>query len=823
MAGGEGTRLRPLTSNAPKPMMALANRPMMEHVVDLLRRHGFDEIVVTVAYMADSIRKHFGDGSEFGVKMTYATEESPLGTAGSVRNAMDELDDTFLVISGDVLTDVDLTSIVDAHRQRNAAVTIGLVSVENPLEFGIVVTREDGSIERFLEKPTWGEVFTDTINTGIYVLEPSVFDWIEPDVSVDFSSDVFPKMLAAGEGVYGAVATGYWEDVGTLDAYLGAHKDILDQLVVVELEGFERQKGVWVSPRAEVHPEAVIEGPALIGENCVVDAGTRIGQYVVLGAGVRVGSDCDLERSVVLDNAYIDDAVRLRGAVVGRASDLRRGVRCDEGVVLGDEVFGGDEAHIGGDVKVYPFKTVEARAVVNSSIIWESKGARSLFGSHGVVGLANVDMTPELATKVALALATTLDKDATMVVSRDSSRSARMLKRAMMAGLTAGGIDILDLEVASLPVTRFVSRMAQVSAGLSIRLVDRDPNSVAIRFFDSTGVDITPDRQRKIERVFDREDFRRVRPGDIGNIDPPPRAMESYAVALEQTVDVGAIAERRFKLVVDYAYGSVSLVMPNVLAKLGADILALNPYASTAGVVDYRRDERAAEVSRLVMAAGADLGAVIDPTGEQLTLVDDTGRVLDTLDALLVMIDLVRHRMDGKYVALPVAAPRVAAELLEAEGLGVRWTKMTGSALMEASAEPDVGFAADLEGGFIIPGFMPAFDGAASMLKMLDLLAHRGEALSVAVGRVPELHVHEETVVTPWESKGAVMRTLMEQVKGRETDLVDGVKVFHDNGWVLMLPDPEQPLTHVIAEADSDDASRRLVAEYVRRVEQLQR
>ena len=213
MAGGEGTRLRPLTSNMPKPMMPLANRPMMEHILDLLKQHGFDEIVVTVAFMANIIRNWFGDGSDFGVRIVYATEDTPLGTAGSVRNAMDELTETFLVISGDVLTDIDLSKIVKNHSDTGALATIGLIRVENPLEFGIVITREDGSIERFLEKPGWGQVFSDTINTGIFVLEPEIFDYIEPDRSVDFSGEVFPAMLADEKPIFGAIGEGYWEDV----------------------------------------------------------------------------------------------------------------------------------------------------------------------------------------------------------------------------------------------------------------------------------------------------------------------------------------------------------------------------------------------------------------------------------------------------------------------------------------------------------------------------------------------------------------------------------------------------------------------------------
>ncbi len=218
LAGGEGTRLRPLTSNQPKPMLPIANVPMMEHIVRLLAKHGFDDIVVTVAFLANHIRTYFGDGSDFGVRMLYATEESPLGTAGSVRNAMDVLDETFLVVAGDALTDIDLGAVMKAHRAADAFASIALKRVENPVEFGIVITRDDGTIERFLEKPTWGEVFSDTINTNIYVLEPGIFDFIPPDEVVDFSGDVFPAVLERGLRLVGHVVDGDWEDVGTLEA-----------------------------------------------------------------------------------------------------------------------------------------------------------------------------------------------------------------------------------------------------------------------------------------------------------------------------------------------------------------------------------------------------------------------------------------------------------------------------------------------------------------------------------------------------------------------------------------------------------------------------
>ncbi|HEX4868452.1 MAG TPA: mannose-1-phosphate guanyltransferase [Acidimicrobiales bacterium] len=823
MAGGEGTRLRPLTSNAPKPMLPLVNEPMMEHIVRLLKQHGFDEIVVTVAFMANHIRTYFGDGSDFGVRMVYATEETPLGTAGSVRNAMEQLDERFLVISGDVLTDLDLSAIVKSHEENEALATIGLVRVDNPLEFGIVITREDGAIERFLEKPSWGQVFSDTINSGIFVLEPEIFDYIAPDRSVDFSSEVFPALLAEGKPIFGSVGEGYWEDVGTLEAYLRAHKDILDGRVKVDVPGFEMGDGVHVGEGAEIHPGANVVGPAVIGENCRVEAGVRLGPYTVLGTNVRVRANADLERVVVHDNSYLGEGVRLRGATIGRSCDLRNGVRAEEGVVLGDECFIGEHAVLTSGVKIYPFKTVETGAVINSSIVWESRGSRSLFGRLGVSGLANVDVTPELATRVAMAYGTSLKKNSTVMISRDSSRSARMLKRAMMAGLNAAGVNVLDLEVASVPVTRFATSRPEIAGGITLRLMAGDPQSCVIRFFDTKGKDLTEDAQRKIERLFLREDFRRVFPAEIGDIDYPPRAMEQYTAALEATVDVARIQEAKFKIVVDYAYGSSAFVMPNVLAKLGADVLGVNPYTATLGAAQFDAHRHATEVGALVRASGAHVGAVLDPDAEHLTLIDDTGTVLTDEQSLLALLTLVSGHLVGDTVAVPVTVTSHAEAIAAVHGVRVRRTKMAASALMDAASEPGVGFSGGTDGGFILPGFLHAFDAAANLVKVLELLARSGERLSTIVSRLPRTHIAHETVVTPWEQKGMVMRSLVEMSKDRDVQLIDGVKVRHDGGWALALPDPEEPVTHVWAESTSDAEAKALSKEYARRIRQLLR
>jgi mannose-1-phosphate guanylyltransferase/phosphomannomutase len=277
MAGGEGTRLRPLTSNQPKPMVPIAGKPCMEHILELLREHGFNDVVVTVAFLPQMIRGYFGDGSTLGLNIEYSVEETPLGTAGSVRLASGRLDDTTLIISGDALCDIDLTELLNAHREKGAAVTIGLKSVENPLEFGIVVTDEDGRVERFLEKPSGGQVFSDTINTGIYVLEPEVLRHVPTDGPYDFSKQLFPLLLEMGRPIYGHVCGGYWQDIGNLDQYRQANFDALDEKVRLTIPGIRLRGNVWVGDGVEINVAQGVEGPAFIGDDCRIAPAGSLG------------------------------------------------------------------------------------------------------------------------------------------------------------------------------------------------------------------------------------------------------------------------------------------------------------------------------------------------------------------------------------------------------------------------------------------------------------------------------------------------------------------------------------------------------------------
>lgn len=828
MAGGEGSRLRPLTVQRPKPMVPVANQPMLHHIVMLLRRHQFTDIRATLYYLGDEIRSHFADGSEWGVRMSYSVEETPMGTAGSVKLCEEFAgQDTFLVISGDALTDIDLSAAVAFHKQNGALATLVLTRVENPLEYGIVVTDDDGRIQRFLEKPSWGEVFSDTVNSGIYILEPEVLRYVEPGRPFDFSQDVFPALLKKRAPLFGYVASGYWCDIGSIGAYRQAHEHVMQNLVQLELSGRKLPGDVWVGRDAVIDPAAEIRGPAIIGENCRIGAGARILGYTVLGNNTIVEEQAAIQRSIVWSNGYIGRGAHLSGAILGQQVAVDRGCVVSEGAVIGDRSVLRQGAHLAPQVKLWPNKVVEAGARVTMSLIWGSAWQESLFKERGVSGLTNVAMTPEFAVRLAAAFGTYLGKGATVTTSRDEHPASRMILRSLIVGFLTVGTNVQDLRSTPITIARHAIPALGCVGGVHVRVDPRDPASTLVELFDRRGISIGRAVERKIESLFFREEFRRTPAEEVGTLDFPARVLESYTQAFFNFVDAQRIAHQRFKLVVDYAYGRLSMIVPGLLARLGCEVVALHPYPDPRRA-PRSREERLrflAELGQAVATLGADMGALIDDDGERLYLVDEQGRLIqdELLLALMVMIALEQRR--GGSVGVPVSAPSVIDQIAREHSAQVLRTKHEPRALMHLAAahRDNMVVAGDTRGGFIFPEFYPAQDAVVALARALQALAAGGR-LSDLTARVPAFYVEERAIECPWEQKGRVMRLLAREASSaREAEYIDGIKMFHDRGWVLALPDASEPLFHLIAEGKSPSDASELIGRYASRIRELQK
>ncbi|MGL4651462.1 MAG: sugar phosphate nucleotidyltransferase, partial [Caldilineaceae bacterium] len=580
MAGGEGARLRPLTVARPKPLVPIVNKSVMGHILDLLRHHGFSDVVVTLRFMASAIEDTFDDGGAYGLNIQYVVEETPLGTAGSVKNAADLLggDEPFLVISGDAMTDFDLRAIVESHRARGAKATLTLARVSDPADYGVVVCDENGMVTRFLEKPGWNNIVSDTVNTGIYVIEPDVLDLIPDDTPFDFSIDLFPAMLKAGLPLHGYVANGYWCDVGNIEEYMRANADVLYGHVKLSSPiGTHLGGGVYVGADVDIAPNAQLYGPIYLGNEVKIKDGVRIyGPAIVRDYSV-VDNHTLIERSVIWRNNYIGESCEVRGAIIVRECSLKPKVMVFEGAVIGDNCVIGEGSVIHADVKLWPRKEIEPGTVVKDSIIWGNQGRRSLFGRFGVSGVVNVELTPEFAAKLGAALGATLPKGSYVAMNRDEHRSSRMLKRALISGLPGTGINVWDLGSVAIPILRhFVRQRADTSAGIHVRLSPYDQRVVDIRLMDGTGTILSTASERAIERNFFREDFRRAYLDDIGQITYAHLPVESYLEEFLRSVDVQRSREADFRVVVDYSNGLAADPLSRIFTKVGVDVVALN-------------------------------------------------------------------------------------------------------------------------------------------------------------------------------------------------------------------------------------------------------
>lgn len=806
MAGGSGTRLRPLTCDLPKPMVPILNRPIAEHIINLLKRHNITEVVATLHYLPDVMRDYFQDGSDFGVQMTYAVEEDqPLGTAGCVKNIAELLDETFLVISGDSVTDFDLTAAIEFHKRHKSKATLILTRVPNPVEFGVVITDEQMRIRRFLEKPSASEIFSDTVNTGTYILEPSVLEYLPVNEECDFSKDLFPLLLEKDEPMYGYIADGYWCDVGHLDAYREAQYDGLKKAVLLDYAYEEKKPGIWIGQNTFIEPSAKIEAPALIGSNCRIGQRVHIEAGTVIGDNVTVGADADLKRPILWNGAIIGEEVHLRACVICRGTRVDRRAHVLEGAVVGPLCTVGEEAQVSPGVRVWPSKKIESGATLNINLIWGHTAQRNLFGQRGVQGLANIDITPEFAVKLGAAYGSTLKPGSVVAISRDQRSISRMASRALIAGLMSVGVNVQNLEATAIPITRMVIPTMAVAGGLHVRVHPDRADCLLIEIFDSKGINISKGQEKKIEGAYSKEDLRRSQIHEIGNVGYPSQVLDVYSTGFEKNINIEAIRHSSSKVVIDYAYSVSGAVLPILLAKFGCDAVVLNASLNQMAFSSPEREGLLTQLGHVVEALKANFGVQVSANGEQLILVDESGIAIrgELLTALMVSIMLTAY--PRSTVVVPVHASSAVERIARLHDGKVIRTKANPTALMEASqTNSNVVLGGSGDMGFIFPQLHPGFDAMFCIAKMIEMLTVQERSLAQIRTELPRVTHKIYTVRCPWTVKGSLMRHLVETHSSEFLELVDGVKIInpHNDSWLLILPDAGEPLVHIYANSD---------------------
>ena len=592
-----------------------------------------------------------------------------------------------------------------------------------------------------------------------------------------------------------------------------------------ELPGRRAGLDVWVGEGTEIHPSVELRGPVVVGRGCRIGADAVVESYTVLGDSCIVEPGASIRRSILWSNVFVGQRASLLGCTVGRGVTVKDGATLSEGVVIGDRCFVGSGAVVGPDVKVWPDKTIEAGANLGMSLIWGVQWPGALFGPDGIVGLANIEITPEFALKLGAAYGASLDKGDTVTTSRDAHPASRMLNRALICGLVSVGCNVLDLRLCPAPVARYTVRNGQLRGGVHCSLAPSDARAVHIGFFDGAGLNTSRSEERRVEHAFFREDFRRTHLDDVGLIEFPSRILESYTDGFVQQLDQALIARAGFRVVVDYLYGSSSSILPGLLNKLGVESVAINAYLDTERSRAARADQERglAQLSGIVTTLGAQLGVMIDHDAERLVIVDDQGQVLRDQRLLALMSLLVLHHTKNAVIAVPITAPGVLESLAQRHRGTIVRTKTDGRSLMQTAwlGDKRIHMAGCEDGGFIFPSFQPSFDALHSFARLLELLAREGTSLSQVAGEIPAFYQHRRAVECPRLHKGRVMRGLIEASRRHPLDLIEGLKIYREEGWVLILPDPVEPALQLVSESTAEDLALALADEYQAQVAAL--
>lgn len=783
MAGGKGTRLRPLTCNLPKPMVPLLDKPVMEYSIELLKQHGIVDIAVTLQYLPESIRNYFEDGRKFGVNLHYFEEKEPLGTAGSIKNAESFLDETFVVISGDGLTDFNLSQGIEYHHQKNSFCTIFTKQVENPVEFGLVVANQTGEITKFIEKPKWNEVCSDTVNTGIYIMEPDILTYIEKNEAADFSKNIFPELLKSKHGLYAYSAEGYWTDIGNFSQYRQAHNDLLSGAVQNDLmkQLNEVSPGIFLGKQVTVEAGAYLNGPMYIGSYTTVRAGAKIEEFSVIGQHTIIDSKASIKRSIIWNDGFVGQSCELRGVILANYNTIHYGASLFECSVIGSHCLIDEKAIIKPNVKLWPNKQVEAYAIVHSSLMWGEKLKHYLFSENGIEGLANIEMTPEFMLKIGASFGTLFTPGQSISVASEDHICCEMLKASFIQGVRSTGVSIIEVNARFPQVMRATIVYNSISSGIFIGL--HKESRIMVEFYNGQGVPLQANTMQKVELIFQNGNFRRAAFDKLGALTHlQENAYVSYKEHLLTEINPDPITRSNIKVV-------VSGMPDNDLTSLLKDLFAqLNILC-----IFTKQPVKSLDVSKLVLSYQASIGVQFLEKAQKIMLVDENGTRYSFQKLSTLLTSLILTNRSSKSCLEAGRQP---------------FNQYTSKDIV--SNNPEL--------------FQVLNDGVMAFVKILEFLTHNNIFLSTCFKEVPEFSLLKDDVPCSIKQKSFVMRKLLEECDDKRVDLNDGITLKHDDGgWTKILPDQMRPILQIVSQNIDPEKAKSISNYYIKKIKQFQK
>ena len=770
MAGGEGTRLRPLTCDTPKPMVPILGKPVLSYSLQLLRRHKLTEVGVSLLYLPERITRAFGSGEKDGVRLHYSREKDPVGTAGSVKLAAQgrlRPEKPFVVLSGDGLTDCDLTAAFRFHAKKRALATLVLARVREPLAYGVVVTDENGRVTRFVEKPGWGEVYSDTVNTGIYILSPEVLDKI-PDGPHDFGQQLFPRLVREGEPVYGFVADAYWCDIGDESAYVRAQADFLNGRVRLD-------PGALIAETAQIAPSARLEGNVYVGAGAVIGENATLSDGAVIGAGARVGAHARVSRSVLWEDARVGEWARVSGAVLCRGAQAGTGAELYEDSALGDGAVLGARAVLAAGAKVWPGKRIDPCVRVRGNIVWGGAARPEI--RAGQTRCAR----PEDACILAASWLHALDAEA-FALCHDGSAEGEALYAAACGALLAHGAKTFLLGAAAPPVLRAAQTLCHADAGA------RFAQGGKVLLSASGGVLPARSVERKAEALCARQDY------------PAPFTRghgEAVRLADAESLYLGAITADTARRPCDASPRIRAFTADERDAALVRRALEAAGYAGTVEARPGKRDQ-------LPPLEPWETGFLFSAGLERVEIFDCRGMPDGARQTLLAFAALPDEE---RAWVCRLDAPAALDELARARGAAL--TRIGGDEAVWDGALAQAGATQ----------YRIQRDGIYRMLRLCLRMAREGTTLGGMLRALPAAEQRAAHIAVPLRERGSLLRMLYEATPGASLD--GSLRLPLENGWVTVSGDSGEPDLVVCGEAAHSETAEELCGAILNKLKTL--
>ena len=795
-------------------MLPVVGKPLVQYPLELLKRHGIVDAILCLQVLPESFENRFHEGRELGMDLRYHRERAPLGTAGAVRAVADRIvGKSVLVLNGHILTDADLSALIAFHEEKDAAVTLLLARVSDASRYGAVVRDAEGRVLAFAEKPPVGEIATDTVNAGVYVLRRDILRRIPPDTEFSFERQLFPMLVAEGAPVYACVAQGaYWRAITSLNDYQRAQADVLERRVEATIEGIEVREGVWVGEGATIHPTADIRGRVFLNHHTEVGRDVRIRGTVAIGSRCRIGEGSVIEDAVIWRGSVLEEKTEVRGCLLGDNCTVRAGARVRPGAVVGSDA-------------------VIASVVANLPTPTELQRAAIRFGTDGWRGILAEEVTADNVRLLTQAICDWVKSGSVpgegLIIGYDTRAQSDHLAQAAAEVVAANELRarLTDRPCTS-PAVSFACRFFGAAAGIMVTASHNPAAFSGLKIKAHYGGPATPQMIAQVEEKLRDLLVSGAQPQRTGTIPEHTDLAAPYLAHCQRYVDLELLKTLDLRVIVDAMHGSSAGYLSEILSRAGVDVLEIRAERNPAfgGVTPDPTPENLAALFSSVLSAEAALGLALDGDGDRLGACDAAGNYVDAhrLFALLLQHFVTVRKATGRVIRT-VSTTRMIDKLCAAYDLPLTETAIGFKFLCEKMLAGDVLIAGEESGGFGVQDHLPERDAVLSALLILEALAATKKPLATLVEELfaqVGLHAYARRNLTPTREQMHHILTALQSFKdtafaGRELVGIhrkDGTRLdFTDGSWLLLRPSGTEPLVRLYAEAATQEGADSLI------------